>query len=347
MEHVRSRRARVRAQAQAVADDATQREVARLEVDPGAAEVARLVGRERLRGRDRLEERGGEEVQRDHFFLGLGAGDASAVQRGGGVALSQPSDEDVLAALHRHTRHSLHRLRGVAVGAAGDLLARRGADHPHRGALLVQRTAHGAGLAGRRDGEAFEGDRGGVEREVLRRDPAGRHLDVAHPLLGVAEVAGPQGPHPGGDVGDEVPAVDAGHGGLPEAHHRDPGADQGSATLAVHHAAGDAPGVAGALATGQLGRSVHRHVLRAAGDGEDDGEECGGENEETEPHGAARGGPSGTLIHVGLPHLGFVSAPAAGGCSPAGDRRNLSGSCHALREVPSRSCHDGTSVRKR
>ncbi len=54
--------------------------------------------------------RGREQVERHDLALRLRARDPRAVERGGGVALAQAADEDVLAVLHADAADPLHRL---------------------------------------------------------------------------------------------------------------------------------------------------------------------------------------------------------------------------------------------
>ena len=124
-----------------------------LQVDAGAAEVAGLVGSEGLGGGDALEQVGREEVERHHLPVGLGAGNHRAVQGRGGVALTQAAHDHVLAVLHRHAAHPLHRRAGIAVGRLLDLLGADRVDHADRVLLGFERGVDRAllRLGGHRD----------------------------------------------------------------------------------------------------------------------------------------------------------------------------------------------------
>src|SRR6185295_4293441 len=78
------------------------RKLASPDIDLSPAEVPGKVRSEGLRGRDRLQQAGREEIEGHDLPVRLRARNPSAVERGGRVSLAEASDEDVLPVLYGH-----------------------------------------------------------------------------------------------------------------------------------------------------------------------------------------------------------------------------------------------------
>lgn len=173
-----------------------------LDVDERTAEVALLVGRERLCRRDRLEQAGRKHVERHDAPFRFRTGHTGTVERARGVALTESTDEHVLPVLYRDAADALHGLRRVAVRALRDLFSGDRADNADRTLLLVRRLGDGAALGLRRDDTRRQRDRGAGHADVLLDSLAGIEEDSGDLLLRIANALDEQGDRACRRVGD-------------------------------------------------------------------------------------------------------------------------------------------------
>src|SRR5262249_62186739 len=106
-------------------------ELAQVEVDQAAREVARQVGGEGLDDVERVEKSGGKEVERNYPLLGVGAGKSAAVEEGLRVALAESAHEDEPVVPHGYPGGAADDRCDVGAGRllhglGADLLAHRG-----------------------------------------------------------------------------------------------------------------------------------------------------------------------------------------------------------------------------
>ena len=178
------------------------RDRARADVDAAATEGRGRIGRVGLLHRQRLDDRGREDVERQHVTREVRRRHDGAVEARGHVALAQAAHVDELVVHQRHPGHAPQRGRHRAITHAADLLEAQQVDrHVHR-QPLGDHVGRAAALPARHHHllDAVIGDRG------LRRHVGGflGHLRRLG-RLGREHLAGAECRRAGGDRRAQLP----------------------------------------------------------------------------------------------------------------------------------------------
>ena len=271
--HLRARRAGRVAAAELQGEGAARRELLGLDIHERAGEVTLQVWGERLRCGDRLQQARREHVERHHALLRFRARNSRAVQRTGGVPLTEPADKHILAILNGDTADALHRLRGVAVWALGNLLSGHSTYDTSCGALCIERFADRTTLGG--GGHHLGAQlRGGLrERDVLFDRLAGLNKNSRDSLRSEANAACLQGDGARRDAGERESSLEAGHsaGGGSDNLNGDVG--DALSSRGVNHAADDT------ASSGRCGRCAALCVKRERSDRDEENDQNGAKRE--------------------------------------------------------------------